>query len=65
MPSPRNAAIKAIVDAWTVPGPAPDVHAQWQERLEQPSPHGWPVLAEAVRQLVAIEQERSLWKKQR
>lgn len=54
----RNEAIKAVVDAWTVPGRSPEYHAKWQERLSAPSEEGgWPVLARAIKRLVAIEQE--------
>lgn len=64
MPSARNTAIKAVVDAWTVPGVSPDYHAEWQARLEAPSEEGgWPVLARALKQLVAVEQEASLGRK--
>jgi hypothetical protein len=53
----RQAAIKAVVDAWVDPGPSPEVHELWKTHLQQPSPEGWPVLAEAVQRLVAVEQE--------
>lgn len=66
MPSERNAAIKAVVDAWTVPGISPEYHAEWRARLEAPSEDGgWPVLARALHQLVAVEQEHSLGKSKR
>ncbi len=59
MPNPRNTAIQAVVDAWTIPGIDPQEHADWQARLQLPSPDGWPMLAAAVQQLVAVEQERA------
>lgn len=65
MPSARTAAIKAVVDAWVVPGPDPAEHQAWKDRLHQTSPDGWPVLADAVERLVAVEQERSLGKASR
>lgn len=59
MSSERNAAIKAVVDAWTIPGISPEYHAQWQARLEAASEDGgWPMLARAVKRLVAVEEKR-------
>lgn len=64
MSKEREAAIKAVVDAWTVPGISPEYHAEWQARLERPSEEGgWPVLARAVKHLAAIEriEDRKPW----
>jgi hypothetical protein len=59
----REAAIKAVVDAWTVPGVSPGYHAEWQARLAAPSEDGgWPVLARAIQQLVAVEGKRRRWR---
>lgn len=66
MPSERQAAIQAVVDAWTIPGISPEYHAKWQERLKAPSEDGgWPVLARAIERLVAVEQQRAQGKNKR
>lgn len=51
----REKAIKDVVDAWTVEGPDPAYHVQWQQRLAEPRPNGWPALAKAVQRLVDVE----------
>lgn len=59
MSKEREAAIKAVVDAWTVPGISPEYHAKWQAKLSAPSDEGgWPVLARAIKHLVEVEQNR-------
>lgn len=66
MPSARNAAIKAVVDAWTVPGVSEEFHNKAKAHLHDPTAEGgWPVLAAAVEQLVAVEQEHALGRKSR
>lgn len=53
----RDKAVKAVVDAWIVPGIDPQHHANWQARLSAPSPEGWPVLARSVKHLVDVESD--------
>jgi len=42
-------AARAVIDAWFVPGPRPDIHAQAKRDLYLK----WPVLAQAIIQLAA------------
>lgn len=66
MPSARSNAIQAVVDAWTVPGVSVEFHERAKAHLHLPTAEGgWPVLAHAVEQLVAIEQERARGAKSR
>lgn len=60
MPSERQSAIDAVVAAWTIPGVSAEFHEKAKTHLHLPTAEGgWPVLARAVEQLVAVEQERS------
>jgi hypothetical protein len=36
--------VRAVIAAWTVPGPVPDYHRRMQNKLRQ----GWPALANAL-----------------
>lgn len=59
MPSPRVAAIQAVIDAWTDPGISPEYHQEWKNKLSAASEDGgWPVLARAVQGLVDAEEAR-------
>lgn len=53
MSDPRR--VRAVVQAWTVPGRRPDIHRAAQDKLKRE----WPTLAEAIEALVRDEQKRS------
>lgn len=50
--------IEALAKAWDYPGPVPEFHQQWRQRLWRE----WPMLAKAVQNLVwaaeDLEEER-------
>jgi hypothetical protein len=41
--------VRRVIAAWTSPGPVPEYHAQWVERLRRE----WPTLANALDALAA------------
>lgn len=66
MPSARAKAVQAVVDAWVVPGVSEEFHEKAKAHLHQPTAEGgWPVLAEAVENLVNVVQEDARGRKSR
>lgn len=60
MSKAREAKIKAVVDAWVVPGVSVEFHERAKTHLAQPTANGgWPVLERAVRELAEFEQRHS------
>jgi hypothetical protein len=44
--------VRAVLRAWTVPGPVPEYHLVWKNRLRR----DWPALAKALDDLAAPQQ---------